>query len=146
MGWQFAQDRAHGTAVAADEAQRQRDEFVVARGDIIEHDAFEDRHAVLTHALVAVERLAVGRIDARGVDADQLHARVGQSLDGGRGEGREGHGVRGHQRGRVPREAGDQVDDRRHAGQRVRAGRVQEGHATRRARANDRDAARRCFQ
>lgn len=75
--------------IGADQLERQRDEFVIALGHVVEHEVLEHAQVEAADALVAFQRLAVGRVDAGGVDADELHAHGGEPLDGGGRIGRE---------------------------------------------------------
>src|ERR1700757_1856897 len=54
---QRAQHGAYGARIERGQLQRQRDQFVVAGCDGIQHDAFENRHAVSANPMVRVHRL-----------------------------------------------------------------------------------------
>ena len=79
---QRPQDGANRRGVGVNELQRQRDQLVVARLHVVEHQVLEHAQVVRQQLLMAVERLAVGGIDRLRVDADQPHAQAGQPHDG----------------------------------------------------------------
>ena len=74
LGGEGAQGGPERGGVASGDAQRQRDEFVVARRDVVENETLHDADPGRVDGVVRVERLGIGRIDGGRVDADQPHA------------------------------------------------------------------------
>jgi len=54
---------------------------VIAFGHRVQNNAFEDRHVVPPHHLMAVERLALFRVERRSIDTDQAHPAIMQQLE-----------------------------------------------------------------
>ncbi len=83
----MAQDGTYGAGVHAGQAQGQGDQFVVAGGDRIKDDAFEDGHAVLPDCVMGRHGFGFLRIERGRIDADQAHAVPRQQGDGFRRDG-----------------------------------------------------------
>src|SRR3569623_2061444 len=72
--WERAKHCAHGACVERGQIQRQRDQLVVAGSDVVEYDAFKNRHAVRAIALMRIHRFRFLWIERRRVDDGQLQA------------------------------------------------------------------------
>ncbi len=89
MSGELAQHGAHRARIKRGQAQRQRDQFVVAGRHLVEDDAFQNGKLVVTHGVVRVHRLRGFGIERRRVDADQPDAMAGQQRDRLRRHGAE---------------------------------------------------------
>jgi hypothetical protein len=83
------QHRPHRASIESLECERKRDEFIAARGNALELEAFEDRDVVLQDGLVGGEVLGVLEVHAGRVDADGDDASRGKGVDERDGEGGE---------------------------------------------------------
>jgi hypothetical protein len=86
---EFAQDGAHGGGVGLGQLERQGNQFVVAFGDVVEHQVFQHAQAVRQQLVVAGQVLAGGRVHAGGVYAYQGDVFAGQQFHGFRRDGGE---------------------------------------------------------